>query len=1326
MKKKLCVLGLSLICLVSLFIAGCAKKVNLVNFEDVTINVDYGSQYELITTVTDEDGQVYTVTAQVTDKETNEAVIPVNNKIDILSVEGYTIVYSANTGSDSQTCTITLNVIDSTIPDVRFGQAAAYGELNTPYTLPAYEVKDSVSTEVSESVRLYRTEGESETVIDPSEYANGTFVPTVGGNYTYEVTATDQSGNTRVGEFNFYVRLVAPGADEVESFNDACALDSVNATALDVQPYSNEPIDGVTNYLALKYSDVGGYASFTIRGRHTADYYLSRGYGYLSYKIYIDPDTVTEDTKKFETLDRRLLEVAPGTWQEVFVDFDLIAAEMTDEDGAESLRLFRNTLNDNADGRVHDGDMVFYIADVKFRKNEVSGKQLVNPLGDVADKYISSNGVACVTEDVAGVTGSFSINVQTGNAFAVAPVNAAVLEGHNRVSFQVYAAGTGSVSVALASGNVVTVPGGEWTTYMVTASSYLSDVEADGYGNLFTIRSVSGEVTDFYVSNIVAYQEDAPSLELGMQDSLGIVNKEFVLPTVNATDADGNPLPDDHIEITLKNADTEAVFTPADGKFTPNAAGNYEFTVAVTNKEKSVTQTFKFYVSEAAGLHADTNGEAFVTTDGGSATYVKNFAGKAALKLDMSIGQWPPVRVMPQRPMSDYEGYDTFVITFRVDSASFGEPGRTSRVVEVAGKAYRIPLDQWISFSRPIEYFYEDGNAVSKQFFAFWEDRSWPGCEQDTFSVYIAGMEAVKSGETLTDNNLLDFSNIGVMDNFRESAANQWSTSPHALYLSDIGGRQNVVGLFVTAADLAWKFNLPESVNDYAFIEIDVYLTTKLEDQYLVGLENYALKQSVKVNANEWTTIRIPVSDYLSAETEIGEDGVTPYKKMFLTTYGSSLGDTYRNDVNWLVCIGGVRGVMREEPELELIPNDSLGIVNKEFVLPTFEGVDISGDPITSENATVVLKNTDTDTTVSDIVDGIFTPTEAGNYEYSVTATDGDKSVTKTFVFYVSEAEGLHADANGAEFVTTDGGSATYVENFAGKAALKLDMPIGQWPPVRVMPQRPMSDYEGYDTFVITFRVDSASFGEPGRTSRVVEVAGKAYRIPLDQWISFSRPISYFYENGNAVSKQFFAFWCDGESSDAHKNWPGCEPDTFSVYIAGMEAVKSGETLTENNLLDFSNIAVLDHFKDSAVDKWASSTHALYLPEVGGRQNVVGLYVSGTGMGWSFNLPESVNDYAFIEIDVYLTTTLADQYLVGHSNYALKETQKITSGEWTTIRISVSDYNSAQTAEGIDKTPYKKMFLTTFEISEEPYKSDVNWLVCIGGVRGVNEAEVTE
>ena len=42
MKKKLCVLGLSLICLVSLFIAGCAKKVNLVNFEDVTINVDYG------------------------------------------------------------------------------------------------------------------------------------------------------------------------------------------------------------------------------------------------------------------------------------------------------------------------------------------------------------------------------------------------------------------------------------------------------------------------------------------------------------------------------------------------------------------------------------------------------------------------------------------------------------------------------------------------------------------------------------------------------------------------------------------------------------------------------------------------------------------------------------------------------------------------------------------------------------------------------------------------------------------------------------------------------------------------------------------------------------------------------------------------------------------------------------------------------------------------------------------------------------------------------------------------------------------------------------
>ena len=1328
MKKKLFTLGLTMLCIMAFVFAGCASNVTLLDFEDKTIEVDYGSQFELKTVVTDENGQVYSVTAEVTEKETGEAVIAVNNKIDILSAYGYTIVYTAHVGSDTQTCTVTLTVIDDTIPDIRFGQAAAYGELNTPYQLPAYEVKDAVSQQIEESVRLYRTEDDGEVLIDADEYAEGTFLPTVGGDYTYEVTATDQSGNTRVGKFEFYIRIFAPQVDEVESFDDACALGGVKTNALTVQPYSNDAVQGVTNYLALKYADVGGYATFSIRGRYSAEYYLDRGYEYLSYMIYVDPETVTERTKKFETLDGKLLEVVPGTWQEVFVDFSLIEEELTDADGAETIRLIKNTLNDNEAGRVHDGDMVFCIADVKFRKNEVSGNQLVNPLGDVADKHIASSGVSCVTEEIGGIAGSFSIDAKAGTAFAVAPVNASVLEGNNRVSFKVYAAGTGEVGIALATGDTQTVACGEWKTFMVTASVFNSAVAADGYGDLFTIRSISGDVTAFYVSEIEAYREDAPSVEIETQDSLGIVGKEFILPVIHAVDADGNVLSDDHITVSLKDTDTQKTFTPADGKFTPDEPGSYEFAVTVSDNGKSAAAAFTFYVSaEAVGLHADANAEAYVTTsENVTATYVENYDGKAALKLDIANEQWPPVNIMPQRPKADFEGYDTFVLTLRIDSASFGTAGRTSRVFEIAGRSMRVPLDQWFMLSLPITDFYDgDGIAISKKFFNFWMDaahKSYLGCEPDTFSLYIAGMDAVKKGETLTGNDLLDFSNIAVLDHFKPTNVDQWGASTHAFYIPEFADRQNVVGLYVSGTMMAWQFNLPDKVSEYAYIEMDIYVTTTLDKQYLCGVGNYALKQNVEVVPGTWTKIYIPVSDYLNADSTASDVDKMMYKKIFLANY--YLDEPYNSDANWFICIGGVRGVMRDEPELELTEQDSLGIVNKTFTLPTFTATGISGNPITGEDATIVLKNLDTDTTISnDIVDGAFIPTQAGNYQYSVTVTDGGKSVTKTFTFYVSaEAVGLHADANAEAYVTTsENVTATYVENYDGKAALKLDIANEQWPPVNIMPQRPKADFEGYDTFVLTLRIDSASFGTADRTSRVLQLnANDTIRVPLDQWFTLSLPIADFYgDDGNAISVKFFNFWMD-------RAWPGCELDTFSLYIAGMDAVKKGETLTGNDLLDFSSIAVLDHFKPENANQWGNSTHAIYIPELAGRQNVVGLFVTGTGMGWAFNLPESVNGYDYIEIDVCVTTTLDYQYLVGHGNYAVKTTQKLTSGEWTTIRISVSDYNSAQTINGRDNLPYKKIFLTTFELNEDPYKSDVNWLVCIGGVRGVNETDVTE
>lgn len=923
-KKLLGILCLAVLCVAAFVAAACSKQVKLVDFADGQAEADYGTQYTVRETVSDEEGNSYQLSASVTEKKSGDPVTLLNGKFDVLSLDGYTIVYTAHTDGSEQKCTIELKVKDNTVPEIRFSSVQTYGDWNQKFELPSYEIKEALVGEVEVSERLYLKENGAETEIPKEQYESGVFVPQQGGNYTYEITAMYENGNEKVGNFDFYIRMVAPGEDEVESFNDECALRGVRADGLEVLPYSKKPVDGVTDYLALKGKKDIYYSYYFITTRYPTEYYLDRDYSCLSYKIYIDPDTVTEKTKKFETLPSYgdqwggSLEVEPGKWQEVFVDFNLLRPYLENSENNE-IRIIKNILNDNNDGRTHDPDMVFYISDVKFRKNIVSEGQLVNPAGDIAEQYVMSEGVKCVKESVGGMDASFSVALKENVKFAVKPVQEEVLDGHNRVAFKIYAQGEGSVQLTLASGESVTAPLNEWTLYMVNSSAFIKDMEKNGFGELFTVKAVSGNITGLYVSEIVAYQEMSPTVELEMKDSLGIVNKEFILPEYIAVDADGEKLPDAQVEIELKNIDTQETLSPADGKFVPKVAGTYEYTVRAINGDKTTEQKFTFYVSDSSkALHADKNAETSIEISGNAVIFVEEYEGKAALKLNAGKENWPALKFKPQRPLSDYKGCDTFVITLRIDGSSFGSGEKyASRIVEINGGSLRVPVDTWFSLSTPIASFYdESGAAKFGQFFVFWTDRNWPGCEQDTFSIYVAGVEAVKKEEQKpSGNSLLNFKDISIVDSVYKTAPDQWGNGITALYMPEVAEKENVVAWYISQTNAQCKIKLPGSadLSGYAYLEFDLYLQSEYEKQVLFGGNvwngggDQAFGEHKEYETNKWITVRIPVSVFNAA-------GVTDgYTSLFCTTnpdYGFS--EDIVAERNWFIYLSDVRGIMAE------------------------------------------------------------------------------------------------------------------------------------------------------------------------------------------------------------------------------------------------------------------------------------------------------------------------------------------------------------------------------------------------------------------------------
>ena len=139
------------------FAAGCGG-VKLVDFADGTEEVKYGSVYELaLDPVRDAAGNSYEVSAEVTNSAGGRVAV-FDGKFDVIDLGGYTVVYTARSGSEVVgERTVTLTIDTKIAPTLKFSEYSDENtfEIGDVFRLPTYIAYSPLTEQVEVEEKLF-------------------------------------------------------------------------------------------------------------------------------------------------------------------------------------------------------------------------------------------------------------------------------------------------------------------------------------------------------------------------------------------------------------------------------------------------------------------------------------------------------------------------------------------------------------------------------------------------------------------------------------------------------------------------------------------------------------------------------------------------------------------------------------------------------------------------------------------------------------------------------------------------------------------------------------------------------------------------------------------------------------------------------------------------------------------------------------------------------------------------------------------------------------------------------------------------------------------
>ena len=184
-------------------IAGCsdkARSITLANFEDQTIEVDYGAVVQTDNSaVYDTDGNVYGVTATVTDADGKNVAL-VNGAFIADDMRGYKIVYTlVDTSVSAKSKTVTVIVKNDGTPAVYFTDTITAVWTGEEYPVPAYKYTVGSQYAITgNTLELFKVQGENRTKVESFDAAAEKFAVTEAGDYVFVATVTAGEKSTKV------------------------------------------------------------------------------------------------------------------------------------------------------------------------------------------------------------------------------------------------------------------------------------------------------------------------------------------------------------------------------------------------------------------------------------------------------------------------------------------------------------------------------------------------------------------------------------------------------------------------------------------------------------------------------------------------------------------------------------------------------------------------------------------------------------------------------------------------------------------------------------------------------------------------------------------------------------------------------------------------------------------------------------------------------------------------------------------------------------------------------------------------------------------------
>lgn len=364
----------SIICFILLFVISlstyaCGNKTTFVDFNDVQIEAQIGTYFDVkpYMTVYDSDGNRYKATADIRDSKNNEVV---DRKYEFLVEDtgGYTIKLSILEGNKEHVKVITLKIIDEVGPSVAIGLMPDYGEINNKYTVPVTIFDGNSEGIVTKMVVTYNN--------DVVQSDGLSFIPNQSGVYEIAITATDIKGNSTTRTKSFMV--ITPRTDTQNDLVDITPS-AVDCFASYDIPNTGWPV--FTSYVA-NYKDKEGalrldikaseHIRINMKSTKTEQELLAIDWDYISIMMYVSTD------KPFEMSFVRAGAIPLNQWTEVKIfKSDLIdGSSVRCYEWRESVSKFCKTA---AQSNVHNAltmfissngrqeDMAIYIHKISFK-----------------------------------------------------------------------------------------------------------------------------------------------------------------------------------------------------------------------------------------------------------------------------------------------------------------------------------------------------------------------------------------------------------------------------------------------------------------------------------------------------------------------------------------------------------------------------------------------------------------------------------------------------------------------------------------------------------------------------------------------------------------------------------------------------------------------------------------------------------------------------------------------------------------------------------------------------------------------------------------------